>query len=246
MPLVPSISSDQTPPSQVPQYSNRLASVASPRCPIATPAVSQNKIVYPASRTTLYRRSSSSCAVEMRLSSGSREILQLAGGEDAWRLAVEGIDAVRGTLPGARQLPGARHSRPLRNRIDAFGVLHGRSDRSCGASRPHRRPPRRTTDDGARRPPPTPGAACREARNGRFRAPPKLGQAAGNSVPTRKHQEHTARIKSVQEAPSRPEDYRAVEQEPSRAVRTQASRAAVGRCEPGIGGNEHGQQRDEA
>ena len=73
MPLVPSISSDQTPPSQVPQYSNWLASVASPRCSIATPAVSQNKIVYPASRTTLYKRSSSSCAVEMRLSSGSRE-----------------------------------------------------------------------------------------------------------------------------------------------------------------------------
>ena len=53
MPFVPSISSDQTPPSQVPQYSKRLASLSSPRCSTATPAVSQNKTVYPASRTTL-------------------------------------------------------------------------------------------------------------------------------------------------------------------------------------------------
>ena len=53
MPLVPSIASDQTPPSQTPQYSNRLACVASPRCSTTTPAVSQNRIVYPASRTTL-------------------------------------------------------------------------------------------------------------------------------------------------------------------------------------------------
>ncbi len=73
MPLVPSISSAQTPPSQVPQYSNSLASIPSPRCSTATPAASHNKMVYPASRTTLYRRSSSSCAVEMRLPSGSRK-----------------------------------------------------------------------------------------------------------------------------------------------------------------------------
>ena len=35
------------------------------------------------------------------------------------------------------------------------------------------------------------------------------------------------------------------DQEPSRAVQPQASRPAVGRCEPRIGGNEHGQQRDD-
>src|SRR5262249_22412013 len=71
-----SISSAQTPPSQVPQYSNSLASIPSPRCSIATPAVSQNRIVYPASRTTLYRRSRSSFAVETRVPSGSRGSLR--------------------------------------------------------------------------------------------------------------------------------------------------------------------------
>jgi hypothetical protein len=73
MPFVPSTSSDQTPPSQTPQYSNWLASAASPRCSTATPAVSQNKMPYPALRTTLYRRSISSCALNVRLPSGSRK-----------------------------------------------------------------------------------------------------------------------------------------------------------------------------
>src|ERR1700730_15104255 len=131
MPLVPSISSAQTPPSQVPQYSNRLASVSSPRCSTATPAVSQNRTVYPASRTTLYRRSSSSCSVEMRL--------PLAKGEDTRRPAVEEIHAVsvRGTLPGARQLLDGRHRcLPLHHRIDAFGVPHDRAAQAGGAFQP--------------------------------------------------------------------------------------------------------------
>ena len=56
-------------------------------------------------------------------------ILELAGGEDAWRPAVDGIDAGRGTLPGTRQLLDVRRGRrPLRNRIDAFGVLRDRAD----------------------------------------------------------------------------------------------------------------------
>src|SRR5712692_8511077 len=54
MPFVPSTSSDHTPPSQVPQYSNWLACASSPRCSTATPELSQNKTEYRASRTTLY------------------------------------------------------------------------------------------------------------------------------------------------------------------------------------------------
>jgi hypothetical protein len=69
------------------------------------------------------------------------KILQLAKGEDTRRPAVEGIDAVsvRGTLPGARQLLDGRHRcLPLRHRIDAFGVPHGRADQAGGAFQPHR------------------------------------------------------------------------------------------------------------
>src|SRR6476659_8898386 len=68
------------------------------------------------------------------------KILQLAKGEDTRRPAVEGIDAVsiRGTPPGARQLLDFRHRcRLLRNnRVDAFGVLHGRADQAGGAFQP--------------------------------------------------------------------------------------------------------------
>jgi hypothetical protein len=64
------------------------------------------------------------------------KILQLAKGEDTRRSAVEGIDAIRGTLPGARQLLDFRR-RCRRNRIDAFGVLHGRADQAGGAFQPH-------------------------------------------------------------------------------------------------------------
>jgi hypothetical protein len=53
--FVPSISSDQRPPSQVPQYSKRLDCASSPRCSTAAPELSQNRTVYPASRTTLYK-----------------------------------------------------------------------------------------------------------------------------------------------------------------------------------------------
>src|SRR5467141_1244536 len=78
MPFVPSTSSDHTPPSQVPQYSNWLARASSPRCATATPELSQSKTVYPASRTTLYNSSSSSWALEMSLSSGSRKCFNSA------------------------------------------------------------------------------------------------------------------------------------------------------------------------
>jgi hypothetical protein len=47
-------SSDHTPPSQVPQYSNWLARASSPRWATATPELSQNKTTYLASQTTLY------------------------------------------------------------------------------------------------------------------------------------------------------------------------------------------------
>jgi len=70
------------------------------------------------------------------------KILQLAKGDDTRRPAVEGIDAVsvRGTLPGARQLLDFRHRcRLLRNRIDAFGVLHGHANQAGGAFQPHHR-----------------------------------------------------------------------------------------------------------
>ena len=53
MPFVPSAASDHTPPSQVPQYSKRLACPCSPRCSTATPELSQNRTTYPASRITL-------------------------------------------------------------------------------------------------------------------------------------------------------------------------------------------------
>ncbi|MHC2280976.1 hypothetical protein ACVME8_007619 [Bradyrhizobium diazoefficiens] len=44
MPLVPSNSSDHTPPSQVPQYLNSLARISSPRCATTTPELSQSKM----------------------------------------------------------------------------------------------------------------------------------------------------------------------------------------------------------
>src|SRR5262252_7098744 len=79
MPFVPSASSDHTPPSQVPQYWNSLARVCSPRCATATPELSQNKTVYPASRTTSYKLSISSWALKMSLSSGSQKFFSSAG-----------------------------------------------------------------------------------------------------------------------------------------------------------------------
>jgi hypothetical protein len=54
------------------------------------------------------------------------------------------------------------------------------------------------------------GAARRQARVGQIPSSPDWRQAAGNSVPARKQQEHPRRIKSVQEAPRRPWDYCAV------------------------------------
>src|SRR5258708_21264125 len=78
MPFVPSPPSAHPPPSQVPQYWNWLASAFSPRCATATPELSQSKTAYPASRTTLYNSSSSSWALEMSLSSGSRKCFNSA------------------------------------------------------------------------------------------------------------------------------------------------------------------------
>jgi hypothetical protein len=54
------------------------------------------------------------------------------------------------------------------------------------------------------------GAARRQARVGQIPSSPDWRQAAGNSVPARKQQEHARRIKSVQEAPRRPWDCCAV------------------------------------
>ena len=99
--------------------------------------------------------------------------------------------------------------------------------------------------DGARRPP-APDAACRETRSGRIRAPPNWAKRPEIQFP---HEN----IKSIPPGSNPSKRHRAdrriiepSDQEPSRAVQPQASRAAVGRCEPRIGGNEHGQQRDEA
>ncbi len=134
MPFVPSTSSDHTPPSQVPQYSKRLACACSPRCSTATPELSQSRTVYPASRTTLIELVELLLSCEDELFERSAKILQLARREDAWRLAVVRIDAVlvRRSLPGAGYLLfPRRRRRSLGNRIDVVSVPCRHVVRAC-------------------------------------------------------------------------------------------------------------------
>ena len=249
MPLVPSIASDQTPPSQVPQYSNSglgLRSVAAmlDRDP---GHVAQNKIVYPASRTTLYHQIElPSCAVAIEVtkqltkSSASSPVVRMRGAllSRGSTLFVERCQEFDSSpVPGAAAPCVTRWTRSadprpcgssLRGVPTLTITLHGG---------------RRITAHAGRRPLQAPPVARLETAG--IRAPPKLGQAAGNSVPTRK-------LKSIPPGSNPSKRHRAdwrmivpSDQEPSRAVQPQASRPAVGRCEPSIGGNEHGQQRDE-
>ena len=99
--------------SQVPQYSNWLASVASPRCSIATPAVSQSKIVYTSLANHFVRRSSPPARTNDVAERLTETLQPFARGEDAWRPAVDRIDAARGTLPGTSTAPRCAARPPL-------------------------------------------------------------------------------------------------------------------------------------